>query len=76
MSLDDYVEAEVLVAVVATVAALSGPGRRVLRKGAVYGLAGGLIAGGAAASFGRGMIHGIRDATASSDEQQGAEQQA
>jgi hypothetical protein len=65
MALDDYLESEVAVAVAATAAVLSPPVRRVLRRGAVYGLAGALVAGDALASFGRGAARGAREAAAS-----------
>ncbi len=61
MNADDYVTAEVLIAIAATAAVVSKTGRRKLRRAAVYGLAGTLIAGGAVSSFGRGMVRGVRD---------------
>ncbi|HZB84847.1 MAG TPA: hypothetical protein VE288_18595 [Rubrobacteraceae bacterium] len=54
MALDDFVETEVGVAVAATAAIASPRVRRLLRQGAVYGLAGALIAGDRAASVARG----------------------
>jgi hypothetical protein len=44
VDLDDFIEPEVGVAVAVTAALVSPPVRRVVRKGAVYGLAGLLIA--------------------------------
>jgi hypothetical protein len=63
MELDDYIATEVLVAIAATAAVVSKPGRRLLRRAAVYGLAGALIAGGAVTSFGHGVVRGVRDST-------------
>jgi hypothetical protein len=50
MALEDYLESEVVVAVAATAAVLSPRVRGVLRRGAVYGLAGVLRAGDAISS--------------------------
>ncbi len=44
MALDDYLEPEVAIAVAITAAVASPPVRKAFRKGAVYGLAGLLIA--------------------------------
>ena len=44
MALDDYLEPEVAIAVAVTAAVASPPVRKAIRKGAVYGLAGLLIA--------------------------------
>lgn len=65
MALDDFLESEVALAVGATAAVLSPRVRRLLRSGAVYGLAGALIAGGAVSSVARGAGHGARQAAAS-----------
>ena len=65
MAIEEYLESEVAVAVVATAVALTPRARRVLRRGVVYGLAGALIAGDAIASFGRATARGAQDATAS-----------
>lgn len=45
MALDDFMESEIGVAVAATAAATSPRARNLLRKGAVYGLAGAMKAG-------------------------------
>lgn len=66
MELEDFVDSEVAVAVAATAAVLSPRVRRVLRRGAVYGVAGALIAGDAAASVARGFGHGTQQVTSSS----------
>ena len=50
MALEEYMESEVVVAVAATAALLSPRVRGVLRRGAVYGLAGALMARDAIAS--------------------------
>jgi hypothetical protein len=62
MSVDDYVEPGVAVAAAATAAALSPPVRRVLHRGAVYGVTGILMLGDAAAALGRGIGRGVRNA--------------
>ena len=65
MAIDDLSEsADVAVAVAATAVILSPPVRRVLRRGAAYGLAGILVAGDAITSFGRGAARGVRQAAA------------
>jgi len=58
MALDDYIESEVAVAIAATAAVLSPRVRGVLRKGAVYGVAGVLVAGDALGQFARGAARG------------------
>lgn len=65
MALDDYLEPEVGIAVALTAAVLSPPVRRLVRRGAVYGVAGGLIAGGTLTSFARGVGRGVRQAATS-----------
>jgi hypothetical protein len=50
MALEDYLESEVVVAVAATAALFSPRARKVLRRGAVYGVAGALMAGDAVSS--------------------------
>jgi hypothetical protein len=64
VALDDFLESEVAVAVAATAAVLSPRVRGVLRSGAVYGLAGALIAGDAVASVARGAGRGAQQAAA------------
>jgi hypothetical protein len=63
MDAEDILEPKVAVAVAATAAVLSPPVRNVLRRGAVYGLAGVLLAGDAASSFGRGVRRGAEQAS-------------
>jgi hypothetical protein len=65
MALEDYLDPEVGVAVAVTAAVLSPRVRGILRRGAVYGLAGVLTAGDAIASFARGAGQGVRQATTS-----------
>lgn len=64
MELDDFFGSEVAVAVGLTTAALSPRARRVLRRGAVYGVAGVLVAGDAVSAAARGARHGARQAAA------------
>ncbi len=63
MAVEDFLESEVAVAVAATAVIFSPPVRKVLRRGAVYGLAGLLIARDAVVSFGRGVGNGVQQAT-------------
>src|SRR5438128_423721 len=65
MALDDFVESEVAVAVAATAALASPRVRGLLRGGAIYGLAGLLLAGGTISPFARGVAQGAQQ-TASS----------
>ena len=60
MGLDDLVESEVAVAVAATAAVLSPRVRRLARSGAVYGLAGALIAADAVTATARGVSRGAQ----------------
>ena len=65
MDLDDFVGPEVAIASAATAAVLSPRVRGLLRRGAVYGLAGALIAGGAVSTAARGVGRGAQQATSS-----------
>jgi len=67
MAFDDFMESEVAIAVAATATLLSPRARRVLRSGAVYGLAGALIAGDAVSSVVRGAGRGAQQTAASAD---------
>ena len=58
MALEDFLDSEVAVAVAATAALASPRVRGVLRRGAVYGLAGVLTAGDMISSFARGAARG------------------
>ncbi len=64
MAVDDYTTPEVAVAVAATAAIFSPPVRKALRRGAVYGLTGLLVARDAITSFARGIGSGVQQATA------------
>jgi hypothetical protein len=59
MALDDYLETETAVAVGATAAVFSPRVRELLHRGAVYGVAGVLVAGDALTSFARGVRRGM-----------------
>ncbi len=65
MALEDYLESEVVVAVAATAAVLSPRVRGVLRRGAVYGIAGVLRAGDAISSAAPTVSQGAQQAAAS-----------
>jgi len=65
MALEDYLESEVVVAVAATAAVLSPRVRGMLRRGAVYGLAGVLRAGDAISSAAPAVSQGAQQAAAS-----------
>ncbi len=65
MALDDFFETEVGIAVAATAALFSPKARKALRRGAVYGVAGALMAGDAIAAFARGVGRGAQQAAAS-----------
>lgn len=65
MALEEYLESEVAVAIAATAVAFSPRARRLLRRGAVYGLAGALTAGDAIAAFTRGTARGAQQAATS-----------
>ncbi len=65
MALEDYLESEVVVAVAATAAILSPRVRGVLRRGAVYGLAGVLRAGDMISSAAPAVSQGAQQAAAS-----------
>ena len=60
MELEDYLEPEIAVTAAVTAALFSQRGRQVLRRGAVYGIAGVMIAGDAIASFARSVGQGFR----------------
>ncbi|MDP9457926.1 MAG: hypothetical protein M3Q60_19630 [Actinomycetota bacterium] len=77
MALDDYLESEVVVAVAATAVVMSPRVRGVLRRGAVYGLAGVLRAGDAISSVARNAAPGVQHAaTAAAGTVQSAAHQA
>ncbi len=65
MNLKHYKDPHIAVAVAATAVVCSPKARAVLRRGAVYGLAGALRAGDALAAFARGVGRGAQEAAAS-----------
>ena len=65
MALDDFLDPEVAVAVAVTAALTSPRVRGLVRRGAVYGLAGLLTASDALSSFARDAAQGARDTAAS-----------
>jgi hypothetical protein len=65
VALDDFVETETAVAVGATAAIFSPRVREFLHRGAVYGVAGVLVAGDAVTSFARGVRRGLAASPAS-----------
>lgn len=62
MALEDYMEPEVGVAVAVTAAVASPQVRHVLRRGAVYGLAGLLMVGDAVSMLAQGVKRGVQKA--------------
>lgn len=58
---EDFADSRVAVAVVATAAVLSPPGRRLIRRGAVYGTAGVLMARDVLSGFIGGLNRGFRE---------------
>jgi hypothetical protein len=76
MALEDFAEPEVAATAVVTAAIFSPKARKLLRKGAVYGLAGALIAGETAASFGRSVAHGFQKGRVSTESTPQADEQA
>lgn len=67
MDTDDIFNPAVGAAVAITAAVLSPPVRRVVRRGAVYGLAGVLMAGDAISAFTQGVARGARQAAEAAD---------
>ena len=59
MALDDFLDSEVAVAVAATAVAMSPRARRLVRRGAVYGVAGALKATDVVTAAARGVAHGV-----------------
>ncbi|MGH2509127.1 MAG: hypothetical protein ACRDHZ_17245 [Ktedonobacteraceae bacterium] len=66
MALDDYFEPEVAVTAVVTAALFSPRARKLIRRGAVYGIAGLLKAGDAVTTFAGSVKQGVQEATNSS----------
>lgn len=65
MAWKDYTDSHVAIAVGATAMVCSSRMRKLLRRGAVHGVAGALMAGDAVASFARGVGRGAQQAAAS-----------
>jgi len=65
MELEDYLEPEIAVTAAVTAALFSHRGRQILRRGAVYGLAGALIAGDTIVSFARSIGQGFKQVAGS-----------
>ena len=63
VALEDFIEPEVGWAVALTAAVASPAVRKVLRKGAVYGLAGILMAGDAVSTLAQGVKRGVQQAS-------------
>jgi hypothetical protein len=61
MALEDWLESEVAVAVAATTVVLSPKARRVVRRGAVYAVAGALKASDLVAAAVRGVAQGVSE---------------
>jgi hypothetical protein len=59
VALDDFAEPETAIAVGATAVVFSPRVRELLHRGAVYGVAGVLVAGDAVTSFARGVRRGL-----------------
>jgi hypothetical protein len=63
--MEDFLEPEVGIAAAVAAAVFSPRVRGVLRRGAVYGVAGALMAGDAVSAFARGVGRGVQPAGAS-----------
>jgi hypothetical protein len=62
MALEDFLEPEVAATAVVVAAVVSPRGRKIIRRGAVYGLAGILVASDAIASVGKSVGRGVQAA--------------
>jgi hypothetical protein len=60
MEFEDYLEPEIAVTAAVTAVLFSPRGRQILRRGAVYSIAGVMIAGDAIASFARNIGQGFK----------------
>jgi hypothetical protein len=60
MELDDYLEPEVAITAAVTAAVFSPQARKLIRRGAVYGVAGALIASDAVVSFAKSIGQGFQ----------------
>jgi hypothetical protein len=61
MALEDWLESEVAVAVAATTVVLSPRARRLVRRGAVYAVAGALKASDLVTAAARGVAQGVSE---------------
>lgn len=68
MAIEDYLEPEVVVAVALTAAVTSPTVRGLLRRGAVYGMAGLMVAGDAVTTMARGVGRGAQRMAATAGE--------
>lgn len=68
MGLDDMCGSRVAVAVAATATVMSPKARKVIRRGAVYGIAGVLAAGDAVSAASRGAREGAKRAASAAGE--------
>jgi hypothetical protein len=73
MALDDWLESEVAVAVAATTVVLSPKARRMVRRGAVYAVAGALKGGDLVAAAARGLAQGVSERPTDTPEPSGSE---
>lgn len=69
MALEDYMEPEIAVTAVVTAAIFSPRARQIIRRGAVYGMAGVLMAGDALSAFTRSVGEGFQQAKAAKGQQ-------
>ena len=76
MDFEDLLEPEVAAAAAVTAVIASPQVRNAVRRGAVYGLAGLLVAGDAISSFSRGVGRGIQRAAANGASAAGAAAEA
>jgi hypothetical protein len=72
MALEDFLEPEVAATAVVVAAVFSPRARKIIRRGAVYGLAGILVAGDALASAGKSVGRGVQAASDASHKAQAA----
>lgn len=74
MALEDYLEPEVAVAAAVTAVLFSPRARKIIRRGAVYGMAGLLKAGDAVTAFAGSVRQGVQEAGAARSAPQAAGQ--
>ncbi|MBV9228994.1 MAG: hypothetical protein JOZ18_06745 [Chloroflexi bacterium] len=60
MELEDYLEPEIAITAAVTAAVFSPQARKVIRRGAIYGIAGALIVGDTVTSFARNIGTGFK----------------